>query len=182
MLKRIRGQLVPALAILLLACPTPQARPGPAYDGSAHWALGIAQPLITPFAPDAQLYSVLRARIYPDGRLPSNVGDWSFIAWSASRQQEIQVTVNYDGTTHATIRSQTTAPGSGLLVPAAWANSTAIFQATIPHRPSVGEAQLVAVNMSRYNHLAWNQPVWSIHFDQGPNQLVKWDGTYLGAQ
>ena len=182
MLKNNFFRWVPLLAVLMAACPSPQTRPGPTFDGSVHWAYAIAQPLITPFAPDVQLYYVLGAGISPDGRLPSNLGDWSFIAWSQSRNQEIQVIVKYDGTTSTSTHAQATAPGSGLVVPAGWANSPVIFQATIPHRPSVSEAQLVAFNLNRYNALAWNQAVWNIHFDSGPNQLVKWDGTYLGAQ
>jgi hypothetical protein len=37
---------------------TPTQRPGNSFDGSAHWARDLAQPLINNFAADVQIYHV----------------------------------------------------------------------------------------------------------------------------
>jgi hypothetical protein len=68
-------------------------------DGSARWGLTIAQPRITAFAPDAQLYAILGGEVYRDGRLPASVEDWSYVAWSPTRRRTFQVTVLFDGST-----------------------------------------------------------------------------------
>ncbi|MDH4223052.1 MAG: hypothetical protein OEV55_05865 [candidate division Zixibacteria bacterium] len=186
----IPGRFSRMLLIVLLAgvvlsasCPQPVPRPLPAFEGSAKWALNIAQPLIASFASDAQLYNILGAVIYKDGRLPSNTGDWSFVVWSASQQKQFQVTVKFDGTASTSTRSVTTPPSpSRQPIPNGWINSTEIFAALAPHLVSgVTHAQLVTLNLVNYPQ-APNQAVWGISFNQGPNQLIMWDGTYLGHQ
>ena len=178
------------LAVILIgmmlssaSCPRPTPRTGSSFNGSAKWALNIAQPLINGFAPDAQVYSILGANIYKDGRLPPDTGDWSFVAWSPSRNQEFQVTVLYNGSTNSSTRSRTSAPGvTGLPIPAGWVNSTVIFNATAPHRNSGAQyANLVVFNFTNFP-TAPGQAVWGINFNVGPNLLVRWDGTYLGPQ
>ena len=168
---------------LAASCPTPTARPGSEYEGSAHWALALAQPEISSFASDARVYTVIGATIYRDGRLPPNTGTWSFVAWSPSRQEELQVNVRYDGNTSASTRPQTSAPShNGQPIPASWANSTVVFAAAAPHLPSnASHAVLAVLNTTSYPQ-APNDLVWGINFDAGPNQLVRVDGTYLGPQ
>ena len=186
----ILGRFIRMLFIVLLggmmlsaSCPQPVSRPESVFEGSAKWALNIAQPLITAFAADAKLYSVLGAMIYKDGRLPANTGDWSFVAWSVSQQKEFQVTVKYDGTTSTATRTKASPPSpNGQPIPNGWLNSTDIFAVTAPHLSGgVTHAQLVVFNFVSYPQ-ASNQAVWGINFNEGPNQLVKWDGTYLGPQ
>lgn len=165
------------------SCPTPTERPGSDFEGSAHWALALAQPHITSFAADARLYTVLGSTIYRDGRLPLDTGTWSFVAWSPSRQEVLQVNVQHDGSTSTTTRSQASAPShNGQPIPATWANSTVVFAAVAPHLATgTTNAVLAVLNTTSYSQ-APNDIVWGINFNTGPNQLVRVDGSYLGPQ
>jgi hypothetical protein len=147
------------------------------------WARDIAQPLITAFSADAALYSILGAQVFEDGRLPANTGNWSFVTWSPSLLKEFQVTVSYDGSTSTTTRDQATPPSpNGQPVPVGWVNSPDIFQATVPHRPAtVTHAPLVVFNFTDFPQVP-GEAVWGINYNKPPNQLVKWDGTYIGTQ
>ena len=170
------------LLTFLLACKTtPTQRPGNSFDGSVHWALNIAQPLITNFAADAQLCSVQGIQIYPDGRLPGNAGTWGLSSWSPSLQKEFQVVVKWDGTTTTNTRDAATCPSAnGQPIPAGWVNSTNIFQAIHNnYSGNLGVADLVVFNIATYS-----SPVWGTHFQNSsePNHYVSWDGTYLGTQ
>jgi hypothetical protein len=179
----VRLVIVALVGVVLSACEASNPRPGPAFDGSAMWGLGIAQPLIADFAPDAEVYSILGMRIYEDGRLPANAGSWGFVAWSPSRQEQFQVTVNYDGSIKTSTRGRTSPPSpNGQPIPAGWVNSTVIFDAMAPHRTAgVTEATLVVFNFTDFLQ-ARGEATWGINFSGGPNHLVKWDGTYLGTQ
>jgi hypothetical protein len=172
--------LFPAIVLMSGACAPPHPRPGNAFDGSVHWARDIAQPLISGFAADAQIYSVMGAQVYRDGRLPTNAGSWGIVAWSPSRQVEFQVNVRFDGTTTTSTRTQTTPPGAnGQPLPPGWVNSTAVFDATASHRdPSATLATLAMFNITTYSG-----PHWGLNFNAGtqPNHYVNFDGTYLGV-
>jgi hypothetical protein len=180
-----------ALGIALLASgalgsnchPTKyESRPA-GTDGTARWALAIAQPVISSFAPDAELREVLGSQIFLDGRLPANGGDWSFAAYSPAMSMTIQVTVDFDGKTTMTTRADA-APGPGIQVPltASWADSSTVFAATDGHRDAAATiANLVALNVSSYPSAA-GQAVWAIDFDTGANQLVSATGMYIGPQ
>jgi hypothetical protein len=166
------------------SCPptTPVVRPA-GDEGSARWAWAIAQPSVAAFAPDAELRQVLGAAIMPDGRLPANKGDWSFVTYSASRSTTFQVTVNYNNTTNTDQRAEA-APGPGIVrpLPADWANSTTVFQATNGHRDaSATMANLAVLNVASYTK-APGQATWGINFDAGANQLVSVSGTYIGNE
>ncbi len=180
---RILFVLLIGLMLSSASCPRPEPRTGPSFEGSAKWALNIAQPLINGFAADAKIYSILGANIYKDGRLPANTGDWSFVTWSPSRLEKFQVTVLWDGRTTTSTRSQASPPGAtGLPIPAGWVNSTVIFNAAAPHLGSdVRYAVLTVFNLTNFPE-APDQAVWGINFNAGPNQLIKWDGTYIGTQ
>lgn len=175
-----------ARALLLLLSPllflygtcneAPVKRPGAAYEGSAFWARDLAQPRITSFAADAQIYSVLGAVIYNDGRLPSNKGTWSFVAWSAAMQKQIQVTVRYDGHISESIRDATSgAPSGKPPLPAGWVNSTTIFNAIAPH------VSFTTSTLATFNFSESTVPgVWGINTPSG-NHYVQANGTYLGT-
>jgi hypothetical protein len=176
--------LLASLPLTMAArCQTPTQRPGSDFEGSAHWALAQAQPHISSFAADARLYTVLGSMVYRDGRLPPDTGTWSFVAWSPTRQEELQVNVQHDGGTSTTTRSQASPPShNDQPIPASWANSTVVFAAVAPHLESgTNHAVLVVLNTTSYPQ-APNDTVWGINFDRGPNQLVRVDGSYLGAQ
>ena len=175
-----------AVVVILSGCasmPTPVPRSGPIEHGSARWGYAIAQPSIAAFAPDAQLYTILGGFVYRAGRLPSNTGDWSFVAWSTSLKQTFQVTVKFDGTFFTTTRNEATPPSqNGQPLPQSWADSTEVFAVAAPHLTcGVTHAQLAVLNVASYAQ-APNQPAWGINFNVGQNQLVKWDGIYVGAQ
>jgi hypothetical protein len=180
-----RLALLSLLTLSLLACnpASPTTRGGPSFDGSARWALGFAQPQITGFAADAQLYQILGSLIMKDGRLPTNQGNWSFVTWSPSQQKVFQVTVDNNGAVTTSTRAETSPPTvSGSPLPGTWANSTDVFAAAAPHLdPGVFQATLAVLNVASYSGVP-NQAVWGINFNTGPNQLVKWDGTYVGPQ
>lgn len=178
--------LLSVLALILLGCnPGPETpRGGPAFDGSARWAFNIAQPRISGFAADAQLYHVQGAMMMKDGRLFANQGNWGFVTWSPTQNQIFSVTVDYNGAVTTSTRAATSPPASasGLPLPATWANSTDAFAVVAPHLSgSVSKAQLVVLNLVSYSQ-APHQAVWAINFDVPPNQLVRWDGTYIGHQ
>ncbi|MGH9497680.1 MAG: hypothetical protein ACRD3L_00910 [Terriglobales bacterium] len=185
----MRMQLFCRLLLALLplttftGCENPQPRPGLPFEGSARWAWNVAQPMVAAFSTDAQLYDILGASVFPDGRLPANVGDWSFVTWSASQHQRFQVTVNFDGSATSSTTNAAKAPGvAGTPVPANWVNSTVIFQTTVGHRArGVTITNLAMLNGASYP-TAPGANVWAINFDTPPNQLVRWDGTYLGAE
>src|ERR1041384_7680085 len=105
----------------LAVCPMPTPRP-PGTDGTSRWAFAIAQPVITAFAADATVHTILGATVGLDGRLPSHTGSWSFVAWSPTHAT-IQVTVSANGTTSSAQRNDP-APGPGiqLPLPAGWAD------------------------------------------------------------
>jgi len=174
------GCMVTVLAGGTCTPPPPQQRPGNAFEGSAFWARDIAQPLITNFAADAQIYHIMGVQIFRDGRLPANQGSWGLVAWSPSQQKEFQVNVRHDGSTSTSTRAQTSVPGAnGQPLPAGWVNSTDIFNATAPHRdPAATLATLAAFNIATYS-----QPMWGINFNAGaqPTHYVKFDGTYIGT-
>lgn len=174
------GFMVMVFAAGTCTPPPPQQRPGSAFEGSAFWARDIAQPLITNFAADAQIYHIMGVQIFRDGRLPANQGSWGLVAWSPSQQKELQVNVRHDGSTSTSTRAQTSAPGAnGQPLPAGWVNSTDIFTATAPHRdPAATLANLAAFNIATYS-----QPMWGINFNVGaqPTHYVKFDGTYIGT-
>lgn len=157
----------------------PVVRSGSAYQGSAYWARDLALPLINGFAPDAQIYCVLGAEVYKDGRLPENMGSWSIVSWSPSRQEEFQVTVKYNGSTRTSTTTQTTAPSStGQPIPGGWVNSTVIFNATTPFRdPRATLSTLVVFNFT----INADPFTWGLNFDRGrpSTHRVLWDGTYL---
>lgn len=161
-------------------CQTPTQRPGNSFDGSAHWARDMAQPLINNFAADAQIYHINGVQVYKDGRLPANAGSWGLVAWSPSRQEIIQVNVRFNGATSTETRSQTTPPGANAQpIPDGWVNSTVIFDATASHRdPSATLATVAAFNLPTYSGSHWG-----INFNAGqePNHYVNFDGTYLGT-
>lgn len=172
-----------AMVVATAGCPPTVAQPRPpGTDGSARWAWAIAQPVITGIAADAQLRTVIGAAVQVDGRLPANTGNWSFVAWSPTHST-IQVTVSAAGTTSTTQRNDA-APGPGIQVPlpATWADSTQVFAATNGKRdPGASSATLVVLNIASYSQ-APGQAVWGIAFNVSPNQLVKFDGTYIGPQ
>ena len=181
----IRRLGISALAVVvagaMAGCPMPTPRP-PGTDGTSRWAFGIAQPVITAFAADAQVRTILGNTVNLDGRLPSNTGSWSFVAWSPTRST-IQVTVSANGTTTTSQRTDA-APGPGIQQPltASWADSPQVFAATNGKRdPGAHVANLIVLNIASYSQ-APGRAVWGINFDAGPNQLVAADGTYIGPE
>ena len=181
------GIVTLALAVVApgLGCPLPAPSPiprPPGTDGSARWAFAIAQPQIAAFAPDVELRTIAGFTVNLDGRLPSNTGSWGFVAWSPSRST-IQVNVRFDGTTSSAQRTEP-APGPGIEhpLPAGWADSIAVFAATNGKRdPAARIANLVVCNIASYRQ-APGRAVWGISFDVPPNQLVSFDGSYLGPE
>jgi len=172
--------LVASLVLLQAGCSSSVQRPGNSFDGSAFWARDIAQPLITAFAADAQIFNISGTQVFSDGRLPRNVGVWSINAWSPSRQEEFQVKVKYDGTTSTITRSQTTGPSSnGQPLPSGWVNSTTVFDATASHR----DPGATVAAMALFNNVNFSGPHWGLNFNTGtePNHYVNFDGTYLGT-
>jgi hypothetical protein len=161
----------------------PAPHPGAPDWGTARWGYAVAQPAIAGFASDAALYEILGTQIYRDGRLPANTGDWSFVAWSPSLKQIFQVTVKFDGTSSTTTRSANAPPSQNSQALAAnWADSTTVFAAVAPSLTcGVTHAELAVLNVASYAE-APNQPAWGLHFDVGQNQLVRWDGVYIGSQ
>ncbi len=189
MLNRRNALWHAAAMVLLVAggmgarCTPPVPRPIGSDEGSARWAFAIAEPQITAFAPDVELREILGAAVALDGRLPSNTGDWSFVAYSASKAKVLQVTVSFDGAPSTTERAESP-PGPGIVrpLPAGWANSTTVFQATNGKRdPAASVGQLVVLNIASYSG-APNQAVWAINFNAGANQLVRFDGSYIGPE
>jgi len=186
-----RGRLI-ALTLVAAAsaggnCPAAVHRGGAAYDGSARWAWDKAQPVAAQNAADAELRQILATLVQTDGRLPANEGSWSFVCWSPSQQKTIQVTIAADGSPSTSIRAEA-APGPGIQrpLPAAWANSTDVFQAIVNAGVSLANAtgaQLAVLNVASYSGVP-NQAAWAINFQGSnpPNQVVRWDGTYVGPQ
>jgi hypothetical protein len=174
-----------ALALATGGCPLPAPAPisrGPGSDGSARWAFAIARPEIAAFAADAELRTIYGFTVNLDGRLPANTGSWSFVAWSPTRST-IQVIVKADGTASSSQRTDA-APGPGIQrpLPVNWADSIQVFAVTNGRRdPAARLANLVVLNVASYSQ-APNRAVWGISFDVPPNQLVTFDGTYIGPQ
>jgi hypothetical protein len=164
-------------------CEPPRVRPGTDFDGSAYWALQIAQPEINSFASDAQLYSILGAVIWKDGRLPANTGTWSFVTWSASLEKKFQITVNSQGGITKSTTDSTNPPitASGAPIPAGWVNSTIVFDAIPAQEITDDTATLIVFNVTNFDE-APDTAVWGINFAGGKNPLVRWDGHYIGTQ
>lgn len=167
-------------ALVLIGCAAPAERDVNDQDGGARWAWDIAK---TAAAGDAELYALLGSSVAPDGRLPANIGSWSFITWSASTHETRQITVRPSGTLSTTMRSDATAPsGTGDPLPATWADSKAVFATATPHLPcGVTIANVASLNMVIYPE-APDDAAWAIDFDVGANQIVAWDGAYVGPQ
>ena len=172
------------MIFLVLGCNGVTPRPS-AYEGSAHWAFEKAQPEINNFDLNAELYWVMGAAVWKDGCLPANTGSWSFTCWSSSRQEICDVVVNCSGNTSTSTRTSINPPstGSGQPIPAGWVNSTVVFDAIPPSEQIDDYANLVAFNLHDYgeNTIAAGQAVWAINFTSSNNQLVMWNGTYLGT-
>jgi len=175
------GALFILCAVIISCGDPPTQRPGNAFEGSAHWAMQIAQPLINNFAGDAQLYSVQGVQIFSDGRLPANAGSWGMQSWSPSLQKEFQVVVKFDGTTTTHTRDETDPPSAnGQPVPSGWVNSTDIFQAVADNtQGNPGVADLAVFNIATYS-----VPIWGLHFPNASesNHYVNFDGTYIGTE
>jgi hypothetical protein len=179
------GGILVALTLLAfcLGCEEPEVRPGAQFDGSIYWALQIAQPKINTWASDAQIYSILGAAIWKDGRLPANTGTWSFVCWSVSLKKIYQITIDNNGDPSTSIREQLTPPStaSGTPLPAGWVNSTVIFAVIPAAEITKNYATLVAFNSASYSQ-APNEAVWGINYAGGRNPLVRWNGEYIGTQ
>jgi hypothetical protein len=171
------------LCLFIQGCKPPKVRPGSSFDGSAKWALQIAQPVISDFAVDAQIYQVLGALVWKDGRLPANTGTWSYVSWSASLKKTCQVTVDCQGNSRTSIRDSQNPPntGSSTTLPVGWVNSTSVFSAVPGQEITKSYAQLVVFNTTSYPQ-APNTAVWAMNFAGGRNPLVRWDGHYIGTQ
>jgi hypothetical protein len=137
--------------------------------------------MIHGIAADAELRTVIGAVVNIDGRIPSNGGSWSFVAWSPTKST-IQVTVNANGTTSTSQRTDA-APGPGIQIPLPnWADSIQVFAATNGKRDAGATiANLVVLNIASYSK-APNKATWGINFNAGQNQLVAADGTYIGNE
>ncbi|HEX8109363.1 MAG TPA: hypothetical protein VF516_16645 [Kofleriaceae bacterium] len=172
-----------AFALAIAGCPpSPNIPRPPGTDGGARWAFAIAEPVIHGIAPDAELREILGAVVNLDGRIPSNGGDWSFVAWSPTRST-IQVTVSFHGTTSTSQRTDAP-PGPGIQVPlpANWADSIAVFAATSGKRdPGATIANLVVLNVASYTE-APGKATWGINFNAGQNQLITATGSYIGPE
>lgn len=180
LMKAVPVGMLLMVVLTVSSCRPLEARPGPEFDGSAQWAFDLAQPHIANFASDAHLYVIAGARVQTDGRLPANVGSWSFIVWSSSLQQKMQVTVNHAGTVETETEDRGEPPGRGQPMPVNWLNSPAIFQAAWPHvNDAPKEVLIVLVNWSDYPE-APGQAVWALSYSNpGGNHRVRWDGVYL---
>jgi hypothetical protein len=167
------------LLLALAGCPAGVERGGDDVTGGARWAYDRARPAM---ATDAQLYAILGASIEPDGRLPANTGSWTFVTWSATTHEARSITVVAAGDASAETRTSATGPSASREpLPDAWADSQDVFAAVQPHLPcNVTTAPAAALNVMTYPE-AMGQVAWAINYDVGANQLVKWDGTYLGA-
>ena len=177
------ARIVAALTLLVVlgatGCKDPIARPA-GTDGTARWAFNIAQPSL---GGDYELRQILGTMVFVDGRLPANVGNWSFVTWSPSQQSIRQVTVAADASVSVDNRAEA-APGPGIAgtLPATWADSPAVLGSTNGTRDANATiAKLMVLNVASYNGVP-NQAVWGINFDAGGNQLVRPDGTYIGPQ
>lgn len=173
---------VVAFLALGASCPPPVPRPVGDTTGGARWAFAIAQPSITAFAADAELRTILGGPVGVDGRLPSNVGSWSFVAWSPTHST-IQVNVSFNGVASSSTRTEA-APGPGVQrpIPSDWADSIAVFTATDGKRLATATvANLVALNAASYAQ-APNKATWAINFNAGPNLLVSAEGAYIGPE
>jgi len=182
----LKARVILFLPIFLLACQgcdEPTVRPGADFDGSVKWALQKAQPEITNFSGDAQIYNILGSLIWKDGRLPANTGTWSFVSWSQSLKKTCQVTVDHQGDITKSVHDEVNPPstGSGTPLPAGWVNSTMIFSAIPGLEITKRFAQLVVFNTTSYP-LAPNMAVWVINYAGGKNPTVRWDGQYIGTQ
>jgi len=187
---RAKANLIAVFCVLLLIlgvqgcnCEAPVFRTGTDFDGSAKWALQKAQPTINNFASDAQLYSILGAVVWKDGRLPANTGSWSFVTWSASLKKKFQITVDSQGSISTSTTDSPNPPptGSGSPIPAGWVNSTVVFDAIPSQEITDNTATLLVFNVTNYPQ-ATDTAIWGINFTGGKNPLVKWDGQYIGTQ
>lgn len=142
-------------------------RPGPDFDGSAQWAFQIAQHPITRFSTDAQLYCVIGELVRIDGRLSANVGNWSFLLWSNTKQRVFEVTVSHLGKASNTTRNAISpTPPIEQPIPQGWSNSTEIFHA-LPSkvRASVSYAFSAVLNVGN-NPKVPDDPVWAIYIGE----------------
>jgi len=177
--------------ISFLSCNGHEAeqRPGSSWDGSAKWAAQLADPAIREIAADAKLYTILGLRIYKDGRLPKNLGDWSITAWSESQEKEISVSIDHEGNLATRIKNSTSPPVNRDPLPDdwitnnSWCNSTDAFEA-IPSFPSdLNEASEVS-----FNHLYCPeeedfrlQAQWQVLLDDLLySHFILYDGDYIG--
>jgi hypothetical protein len=167
---------VAGLAVLAgCPLPAPVSRP-PGPDGTARWAWAIAQPVIQGLASDAQLRGIHGLNVFTDGRLPANIGAWSFITWSPGQNRKVQVTVNASGGT-STVFSDSEPQGPTLN--ASWADSPQVLAATNGHRdPSASLVNLMVLGYGQPG--AAGDAAWGINFNAGTNQIVRWNGTYIG--
>jgi hypothetical protein len=162
------------------SCPPGRLRPGPPYDGSAKWAVDLAQPRFAAFAADAQLRTIAGARIASDGRVFANAGSWAVAAFSESRQQKIEVTVSASGVVSESISA---VPPAGIQVPlpAGWINSTDVFVHVRSLVPPFDEAPLVTFNMTDFGAELAGQATWGVN-TPGGNVLVLYDGSIARRQ
>jgi hypothetical protein len=174
------GLLVVSAALSGLACPPGQQRPGSEFEGSARWAVDLAQLQIDTFAADSELRAIAGARVDSDGRLFANAGSWSLTAFSASRQQKLVVDVSANGTMTSAVSAATSA-GIQAPLPAGWINSTDVLELARGLVPAFGEAPLVTFNLTDFGGDVAGKATWAVN-TPGGNVLVLFDGSIARKQ
>ncbi len=154
-------------------------RTGNGTDGSAKWAIAIAMPKLQGCAPDVEIRMLIGVRVASNGRLFTNVGSWGIVGWSASRQEDCQVNVSFDGTSTVSTRANA-APGPGVQqpFPAAFADSTDIFAAAVAKGGTGAESTLTMFNHAVYGGRA-GQAAWAVNFSNS-NYWFDASGNFLG--
>lgn len=175
-----RGLFVAAVVVTGAACVEGQERPDGGNEGSAQWAAERARARLAAFAADAAPRALLAARVAADGRLFANTGTWSVVAFSASRQEKLEVVVDADGTLSETTTAATSV-GVQDPLPAAWLDSTQIFERARGVVPAFEEATIVTFNLTDFGGDLAGKATWAIN-TPGGNALVSADGTIARKQ
>lgn len=154
-------------------------RTGGGTDGSAQWALAIAQPKLQGCAPDIELRMVIGVRVASNGRLFTNVGSWGIVGYSPSLQQDCQVNVSFDGTSTVQTRANA-APGPGVVkpLPPTFADSTVIFAAAVARGGAGAESTLTMLNHVEYTGHP-GKSAWAVNFSNA-NYWFDASGNFLG--
>ncbi len=149
--------------------------------GTAKWAFGRAQSTLRMLGINTRLMAIAGARVFRDGRLPANEGEWIFLASRKIQNRTFMIRVDYTGKVRQTVYVGLPKVTSELENMRSWADSPAVFSKL----PSIclafsHYADTVTLNLNAPLESMPKEIFWAIQLAQMTDkQYVSQDANHL---